>query len=335
MLIPLGVRVIEDDVWKKLGGNAGNLICLPPAFDPSKPAIVLAAHLDTVESTEKLRPVVKDGKISSDGSTILGGDDRLGVAVLVDLLLKVADGKMKTRNFFVVFSIAEELGLLGAKTIDLSSYKIEGLYTFDSSRRPGIYIRDCVGLSLFKATFVGKASHAGVAPEDGINAIQLAARGIANIEMGRVEPELTVNIGKIVGGGATNIVPDKVIVDGEVRAFFPKKIEERLRLIRESFERSMNGSGKLIFEAQTDFEPYILDPELPMLRLLEDAMRKSGLTPQPIRYTGGSDANMYNAKGIPATNVGTGAQKPHSTEEFLLVEDLVSSAKLAYALVTV
>ena len=328
-----GITVIEDAAGKALGGDTGNLVCLPPQFDPAQPAMMLTAHLDTVESTQDLKPVVHADRITSGGDTILGGDCRLGMAVLCDLLLQSAHGAAPLKNFFVLFTVAEEIGLLGAKKFDASQYTISCAYVFDSSRRPGIYIKECVGLHLFTATFHGKAAHAGVAPEEGINAITLAAAAISKIPLGRIDNDMTVNIGSIHGGQATNVVPDTVTIEGEVRSFSPERIRDHMGSIERWMREGMNGIGTLSFETHVDFEPYVLTDNMPFLLDLEQAMKKSGLTPQPIRYSGGSDANAYNAKGISAVDLGTGAQKPHTKEEFLLLEDILSSATIAHALV--
>ncbi|MCX6137920.1 MAG: M20/M25/M40 family metallo-hydrolase [Ignavibacteriales bacterium] len=333
LLKPAGITVIEDAAGTTLGGDAGNLICLPPHFDPAQPAMMLTAHLDTVESTAALTPVVHPDRITSGGDTILGGDCRLGLTVLCDLLLQSARGTAPLKNFFVLFTVAEEIGLLGAREFDASQYNISFAYVFDSSRRPGIYIKECVGLHLFDAAFHGKAAHAGVAPEEGINAIALAAAAIANVPFGRIDDDMTANIGAIRGGHATNVVPDLVTVEGEVRSFSPDRIREQMGIIERRMREGMNGVGTLSFSTRVDFEPYVLMDGMSFLTDLERALRTCGLTPNPIRYSGGSDANMYNAKGIKAVNLGTGAQKPHTKEEFFLLEDILAVAKIAYSLV--
>jgi tripeptide aminopeptidase len=333
ILRPFGVRVVEDATASAIGGNCGNILCFPPDFRNDKPAIMLTAHLDTVQSTASLKPQVLSDRIMSDGTTILGGDNRLGLSILTYLLQQVIVRNIPHRNFFVAHTVAEEIGLYGAEKLDASKYNIECAYVFDSSRRPGIYVRECVGLYLFDAVFHGKASHAGVAPEDGINAITLASKAISRIQIGRIDADMTTNIGSITGGGATNVVPDRVAIEGEVRSFSPERILERLNLIESAFCQSLDGIGSVEFKSRVDFQPYVLDASAPFLANLERALRSVGLTPQPIRYTGGSDANKYNAKGIPAVNIGIGAQKPHTHEEFVLLEDLKKSAEIAFALI--
>lgn len=330
-----GNRVVEDEAASKVNGNAGNLLCFPPDFNESAPAILLEAHLDTVQSTASLKPVVKADRVTSDGSTILGADNRMGVALLVDLLLRSSRTTKKHRNFFVAFTVCEETGLYGADALALSSHNVSAVYVFDCSKRPGIYIRESVGLHAFSASFAGKSAHAGVAPEEGISAIALSAAAIGRIPLGRIDADTTANIGKIHGGEATNIVPDRVTIEGEVRSFYPDRITKLLELYRRQFEDAVLGKGSVKFEAVRQFDPYVHAPESPAIIQLETAIRSAGLEPQPIRYMGGSDANVLNAKGITAVNIGIGAQKPHSLDEFFLLEDLYAASRIAEKIVEV
>ncbi len=331
--VQFGFTVIEDDTAKKINGTAGNLICLPPSFDGSKPSMALCAHLDTVQPTKKLITVVTEEKISSNGTTILGGDDRLGLTVLTYLSKKLAGVSSPLKNFICVFTVGEELGMYGANHVNLTPYNVSEAYIFDCSKRPGIYIKDGAGCLIFTSTFKGKSAHAGVAPEEGINAISLAAKGISNVKFGRIDPETTSNVGKISGGGATNVVPDEVIIDGEVRSFTLEKINAQFQLVKKGFEQSTNDGGSVCFKSEIDFHPYVHAETSSIVQNIEKALRSVGLTPKGIRYTGGSDANSYNGKGIPAINIGTGAQKPHSFEEFILIEDLLKSTEIAIALI--
>jgi tripeptide aminopeptidase len=328
-----GIHVAEDGSAASFGGTTGNLICFPPGYRADQPAMMLTAHLDTVKSTAHLRTIVDATSIRSDGTTILGADNRVGVSVLVQLLLDVAREKTMHSNFFVVFTVGEETGLYGAGSIHLDSYNVTSAYVFDCSKRPGVYIKDSVGLYAFEAEFIGKAAHSGVAPEKGISAIQLASAAITKLKLGRIDSDTTANIGKIHGGEAMNSIPERVTIEGEVRSFTRQRIQEQLNLIETSLRSSVDGSGKVLFRSQPDFEPYVLAAEAPMIIALERAMRTVGLEPEPIRYTGGSDANKYNAKGIPAVNLGIGAQNPHSHEEYVIIEDLVKSYELACALI--
>ncbi len=328
------IKVIEDSTAEKINGNTGNLICFPPHYDPTQPAIALCAHLDTVTPTKNLKPVVTAERISSDGTTILGGDNREGLSILLYLMMKLNEVNGPVKNFICVFTVGEELGMYGANHVDLTPYNVSEAYVFDCSKRPGIYIKDCAGCMIFTTRFHGRSAHAGVAPEQGINAITLASQAISNVRFGRIDEETTSNIGKFTAGGATNVVPNEAVLDGEVRSFTKEKIEKEFAVIIEGFQRAVEGTGgSFSITSEMDFHPYVLDADTTIVRTVEKAISAAGLKPQGIRYTGGSDANSYNAKGIPSVNIGIGAQKPHAFEEFILIEDLIISKEIAFALV--
>ncbi len=327
------IKVIEDGTGAKINGNTGNLICFPPHYDASKPAIALCAHLDTVTPTKDLKPIVTDERISSDGTTILGGDNREGLSILLSVMMNLQSITSPVKNFICVFTVGEELGMYGANHVDLSPYNVTEAYVFDCSKRPGIYIKDCAGCMIFTAKFHGKSAHAGVAPEQGINAIALSSKAISSVRFGRIDEETTSNIGRITGGGATNVVPNEVVIDGEVRSFTKEKIEHQFNIIKEGFQQSLNGIGTYSITSEMDFHPYVLDANTSIVKTVEKAISAAGLRPEGIRYTGGSDANSYNAKGIPSVNIGIGAQKPHAFEEFILIEDLIISKEIAIALI--
>ncbi len=327
------VTVIEDGAASVYGGDAGNLICVPASFDPSRPAVALFAHMDTPRSTAAVAPVVSADRIASDGTTVLGVDNRAGAMVLLRALREHAE-RGGRGNFIVVFTIAEELGMYGAKHIDLRPYNIRSCFVFDCSKRPGAFIRSAVGSSLYRATFIGKSSHAGVAPEKGVNAIHLAAHAMSAVPIGRHSPTMTSNIGLIAGGEATNIVPDRCKIEGEVREFDQRRIDEHLTMLQSKFERvAKDGGGSVEFAAQVDFPPFVLDPETEAYRTTLEVLGSLGLAPDPIEYLGGSDANMLNAKGIPSVNLGVGAQNPHGNDEFILLEDLRMSLEIARTII--
>jgi tripeptide aminopeptidase len=329
----LPVRVVEDGTARLVNGNVGNLICIPPSFDPSRPAIALLAHMDTPRSTAGVRPVVTDTRIASDGTTVLGVDNRAGISVLLHLLAESARHGSHG-NFVVAFTIAEEIGMYGAKHIDLGPYHVNACFIFDCSKRPGTFIQSAVGSSLYTATFLGKSSHAGVAPEKGINAIRIAAQGLAEIPMGRLSPTMTSNVGVISGGEATNVVPDRCRVEGEIREFQQSRIDEHIDKLQETFARvAAQSGGSVEFTSTVDFPPFVLDPSSDVFLYTVDVLKNLGLTPNPIEYLGGSDANMLNAKGVPAVNLGIGAQNPHGKDEFILVEDLHMAERIAQALI--
>ncbi|MFN0158020.1 MAG: M20/M25/M40 family metallo-hydrolase [Bacteroidota bacterium] len=332
-LAGLPVTILEDNIARTISGECGNLICVPPWFDPARPAIALFAHMDTPRSTIGVRPTLTDSRITSDGTTILGVDNRAGSSVLLHVLKQHLMVKNRG-NFIVVFTVAEEIGMFGSKHVDLAPYNIRMGFVFDCSRRPGVFIQSAVGCSLYDATFTGKAAHAGVAPENGISAIQIAARAISRIPMGRLSPTMTSNVGMIAGGSATNVVADRCTIHGEVREFVPALIDDHLLFLKAEFEGvALAVAGGVEFESRMDFPPFALSSESEAFITTVQVLQSVGLTPAPIRYLGGSDANMLNDKGIPSVNLGIGAQNPHANDEFILLEDLHKSAEIANALI--
>jgi len=325
----LPVEVREDDSARNFNGECGNLICVPQGFDPARPAIALLAHMDTPRPTANVRPVLSDTRIESDRTTALGVDNRAGTSVLLRALRKhlTSGGK---GNFIVVFTVGEELGLFGSAHVQLAPYNVKACFVFDCSKRPGTYIQAAVGCSLYTATFIGKPSHAAVAPEKGISAIQMAADAIGRIPHGRIKAGMTTNIGSITGGTATNVVAERCTIVGEVREFDPRPIAAHLTLLKTTFESVASRFGGTVeFTSREDFPPFRLDPESAVVRMTHEVLRSVGLNPHGIDYLGGSDANMLNAKGIPSVNLGIGAQNPHGDDEFILLEDLYKTEEIA------
>ena len=331
-LADVPVRIIEDDAAAALGTGCGNLICIPQGFTPDRPATVLFAHLDTPGPTAGVHPVVTSDRITSDGTTILGVDNRAGLCMLLHAL-RTTVATNPQGNAMVVFTVAEELGMWGAKHVDLSPYNVAMAFVFDCSRRPGTFIQSCVGSSLYTATFHGRASHAGVAPEMGINAIQAASRAIDRIKMGRLSPKMTANVGTIRGGSATNVVPDTCVIEGEVRSFHPEELDAYIAGITTVFNATCaEFQATVDVHSTLDFAPFVLSENAPVFRRACAVLKRLGLTPNPIEYLGGSDANMLNGKNVPSVNLGIGAQNPHGTDEFILLEDLQTSASIAHDL---
>jgi tripeptide aminopeptidase len=332
-LTGLPVEIREDNVAPRFGGECGNLICIPHSFDPSRPAIALLAHMDTPRPTASVRPIIKDSRIESDGTTALGVDNRAGTSVLLHALREHLASSMSA-NFITVFTVAEEVGPYGSRYVNLAPYNVKLCFVFDCSRRPGTFIKAAVGCSAFRATFVGRSSHAAVEPEKGVNAIHVAAQALAQMRVGRLSPTMTSNIGMISGGTATNVVPDQCIVHGEVREFQPELIIKQLEIVEQTFRSvAASNGGSLELTTTVDFAPFRLHEDDTVVSITKEVLQQVGLSPEPIDYLGGSDANELNAKGIPSVNLGIGAQNPHGNDEFILIEDLHKSAEIALRLI--
>lgn len=322
-------NIIEDDSNIKSGSDTGNIVCrIGDGGD-----FILLAHMDTARPTEKMRPVFQNGKITSAGNSVLGVDNRLGIAILLYTLEKILKENIQVKNFTVAFTTCEETTLLGSKNLRLSTHVSRG-FVFDSSFRPGSFITSACGSMGFKVKITGKASHSGIAPERGINSIAIAVNAIQKIKQGRVDQETTLNIGKINGGSAVNVVPEEVCLEGEVRSFKNEKVLELTEYVKKTFEDEANKlNARVEFNAEWDFKPYKINEDSTVYIEITEVLKKLNLKPEPQISLGGSDANSLNELGIPSVNLGIGAQNPHSNDEFVLIEDMNKSAEIAMELV--
>ncbi len=321
------IKIDNSDLKSK--SNTGNVICKYNGGGD----LLLLAHMDTARPTAELKPKVLNDRIISDGNTVLGVDNRVGVSVLLYLIESISFNNNETKPFTVAFTTCEETTLNGSKYLEVDD-NISRCFVFDSFLRPGNFISESCGAMGFKAIVNGRASHSGIAPEKGINSIEIMSKAISKIKQGRIDDDTTINIGKISGGSAVNVVPEKSTIEGEVRSFKIEKIGSYIGLIKNYLENeSLMVGGKVEFQKDWDFKPYSIKPDSEIYKEIESVLKSVGLTPAPNISLGGSDANSLNAKGIPTINIGIGAQNPHSNDEFILIEDLIKTAQIAQQLI--
>jgi tripeptide aminopeptidase len=321
--------VTEDDAQKFTGSNTGNLICkIGTGGD-----FVLLSHMDTARTTENVKPIITEDRITSSGDTVLGVDNRAGIAVLLYTLEKIAKEKISVKDFTVAFTTCEETTLFGSKNLGLSK-EIKKGFIFDSGYRPGNFVNSACGAMGFNMKIVGKASHSGISPEKGINALQVAAKAISRLPLGRIDEETTMNIGTLNSGTAVNVIPEIAELVGEVRSFDLKKAESYFNLLVKIFEEESKSAGtKIELDYFWDFMPYTVPETSPVFKEISRAINAVGLIPTPKISLGGSDANSLNGNGIESVNLGIGAQNPHSNDEFIFIEDLIKSAEIALELI--
>ncbi|MFC2088036.1 M20/M25/M40 family metallo-hydrolase [Calditrichota bacterium] len=322
------LSIKEDNCKIYSQGNSGNLICKIGNGGNT----VFVAHMDTARSTKSVNPVISNDRIESSGDTILGADNRAGIAVILYSVEKAIEDNKKIPNITLAFTVCEETSLLGSDNIKLDNINVA--YVFDSALRPGNFISQSYGAKSFKIIVNGRASHSGLAPEKGINAIQIAAKAINKLHLGRVNNNTTVNIGKINGGEGINVVPAKTIIEGEVRSLTMDSIETVIQDIEHQFKSvATEIGGEIEVTTRLDFAPYKVSSESEVCKRLTKAIIKVGLKPMPSISAGGSDANSLNRRGIPTINLGIGAQNPHSNNEYILLEDFQKSAEIAAQLI--
>jgi tripeptide aminopeptidase len=290
--------------------------------------------MDTVTPANDVKVVFKDGVFRSDGSTILGGDDKAGVAAIIEVLEMLRRQSVPHGDLEVLFTVGEEQGLLGSKNLDYGRLKSKFGYVLDCSGNPGAMIVAAPTQNVLDVIIKGRAAHAGIEPEQGINAIQVAGQALARLKLGRIDAETTANMGVIQGGKATNIIPDSCFIQGEVRSLNRVKMDSLTSEIVTEFTRVAEAAGaKSEVRVAFQYPEFRLDKDLPPLRIAAAAAGKAGLKISYETSGGGSDANNINATGRVAVNLGIGMSQVHTTDEWLRLSDLVADVRWLWEIV--
>jgi tripeptide aminopeptidase len=333
----LGGSVALDDAGEKIGGESGNLIASFPARGKGGEPLLLSVHMDTVGPAEGVRPVLKDGVFTSAGETILGADDKAGIAEIIEALEVVREQGIDHGPIEVVVTVCEEVGLLGAKHFDPSRISARRGFALDTSGVDCL-IRTAPGANKLRFEITGRESHAGIAPEKGVSAIAVAARAVAAMRLGRIDEQTTANIGTIHGGQATNIIPRSVVIEGEARSHDEGKLAAQTEHMIECFNEAARQAEKVIdgervrvtvrHEVLNDYPRMAVAAESPVVRLAVQAAEGLGRTLEIRDGGGGSDANIFNGYGIETVILGTGMTRVHSVDESVSVADMVRVAEL-------
>lgn len=330
----MGLDVVEDDAGAQIGGNANNIIATLPANAPGLPRIFLSAHFDTVEPTAGLQIVERDGTLYSDGTTILGADDKGGMAPAIEAVHMLQETGIPHGDVVLLFSVAEEIGLKGAHALKIEDLNLDYGFVLDTGPPVGSYVTKTATHDKLDVTITGRPAHAGKDPEKGINAIQVAADAISQMRLGRIGPETTANIGIIQGGTAVNVVCPSVTLRGEARSTNVAELDEQIAHMKAEFERAATAWGaEVAIHHFRHYNSYEVSADAMVVRVGQAASRALGLEPTLRTTLGGSDANVYNAKGVPCIVMATGMEKIHTHDEFITIDDLVKTAELAFEVV--
>lgn len=341
MISPMAHEIIRDRADLKINGNTGNLIVKVKGDERVDP-LLINAHMDTVEPGRGVKPKFSDGVFTSDGTTVLGADDKSAIAIIIETLQILHENHLPHGPLEIVFTVAEEIGLLGAKSLDFDLISAKYGFALDTADTESIIVQAPTA-ARFEIRVHGRDAHAGADPEKGINAIWLAGRAISGLRLGRVDDETTSNIGVIEARGATNIVPNLASIQGEARSHDERKLEQVVSGIISAFEdvaaeyRRANGSGDLPrVEADIEQEfPRTFIPEShPVVRLVRRAAKNLGRTITPRKTGGGSDANIFFGRGIVTGVIGTGMQEIHTVRESIRLADMEKSVRLLLEIIS-
>jgi tripeptide aminopeptidase len=310
-----------------------NIIARKSGSDPALPWLLLGAHMDTVESTAGIAYCIENGVIRSIGDTILGADDKSAIAQIIEALRVLDEQKLPHANLEILFTSAEERGLIGVRNLDISLLRSAHGIILDVSGPPGAVVVAAPTREMFSITVQGRAAHAGIEPEAGINAIRVAAEIVAALPNGRIDERTTLNISEIRGGSATNIVPEQACLHGEFRAHEQEQCEAIRAMLHDIPSRIAAHAGAGVAIAiEREYEAFAIAPDEPFLQFAEEVIGACGLQPKHLVTGGGSDGNILNRSGLCCLNLSNGMSAIHSHQEHIAVTDLVTGAEmLVYA----
>ncbi|HSI67207.1 MAG TPA: M20/M25/M40 family metallo-hydrolase [Planococcus sp. (in: firmicutes)] len=325
----MGFDVVEDDSSERTGHSANNLVATLKGNRENLPGIYFTAHMDTVFPGRGVRPEIRDGFVYSDGSTILGADDKAGIAAMFEMARSVQEQGIERGDIQFVITAGEESGLVGAKELDASLLKAEYGYAVDSDGKVGGIVTAAPNQAKLWTTIYGRTAHAGVAPEKGVSAITLAAKAIAKMKLGRIDSETTANIGRFEGGKATNIVCEEVHILSEARSINKDKLSAQTEHMQSTFEEiAKQYGGSAETEIKLMYPGFHFEDTAAVVGIAKKAAANIGRPSPVLTSGGGSDANIFNGFGVPTVNLCVGYEEIHTKNERMPVEELEKLAEL-------
>jgi tripeptide aminopeptidase len=326
----LGVEVTEDGAAGPARAGAGNVIARIPGRTDRR--VAFFAHLDTVPHEGPVEVVRDQGVFRSAGETILGADNKAAVTVLMELAARHADAPAAV-GLELVFTVAEEDGLRGAKEVDLKALRSPFGFVLDHASPIGEVITAAPTYKRLLAEFEGAEAHSGIRPEDGHSAIAAAAAAVAAMDLGRIDSETTANIGLIEGGTASNVVPGRCVVDGEARSIDDDRASATVGAMVDACTRAATEHGcDVDVEVREMFRGYRLASAAPCVRVAKAALERCGHQPVETTTGGGSDANALVPRGFDCVLLANGAEANHTPEESVAAERIVEMLAVCEAI---
>jgi tripeptide aminopeptidase len=325
----------QEDAPPKPGDEAGNVICrIPATAGETGTPILLCAHVDTVEPTAAIEPVVNDGVVTNRLDTILGGDNKAAVAAMLEGVRRIVVDNRAHAGIELVLSVQEETGLHGVKALDTTQLQARLGYVYDHAAAIGGLVTSCPSQYSIDATFIGRSAHAGIAPEEGRNAIAAAANALAEMRFGRLDDETTANVGTIKGGVVRNIVADRCELKLEVRSRDHARALKESQIMLDALAHAANAAECQLETVVTqEYRAYRLRRTDPVVEIAWAALESCGFTPTLLATGGGADSHLFNERGIPCLNLGNGMELIHTPDERIAVADVESMVDVTLALV--
>lgn len=321
----LNLQVEEDDAGKYDYLGANNLICTLPNSEgyENSDKIYFTSHMDTVAPGIGVKPTVADdGYIYSDGTTVLGADDKAGLAAILETIQVINEQNLLHGQVQFVITVGEESGLEGAKVLDASLLDADYGYAVDASSPVGTTVIGAPTQMKLSATIYGKKAHAST-PDMGVSAINIAAKAISEMSLGRIDDETTANIGRFEGGSATNVVADEVTLQAEARSHSDDKINKQVAHMKQVFENTAESYGcTASVTVKESYKGFKVDSEAKVAKIAALSANHLNLDPQTKVGGGGSDASIINTYGIPSVILGVGYENIHSKNERMEIKAL-------------
>lgn len=333
----IGCRVLTDNAGSKYQTDApGNVFGFLKGTIKSKP-ILLCAHMDTVSPGQGVKPVVKKDRVTSDGTTILGADDKAGLAIVLEILQTLKEEKIPHPPVEVLFTLTEENGMNGAKRVDYKQLKSREGLILDNEEGCEVLIQG-PATNTIEIWVKGISSHAGVYPEKGISAVEVAAYAISRMKLGRIDADTVANMAIIQGGKATNIVTDEVYIKGEARSLSNAKLARQTAHMKACFDEAVKHYTKKIdgkvCKPVVKFCPVLRYPAVNvsknhrLIKQLLEVAKKYGVDMQARSSGGGCDANVLSGFGFTLPNLGVGVRNCHTTHEYLLLKEFFTACQI-------
>jgi tripeptide aminopeptidase len=331
----LGFQVIEDNANEIYNSECGNIYAFLEGTIGDSP-ILFSAHMDTVEpAINKKAIVMDDGKIVSEGSTVLGADDVSGIVAILEAIRTIKEENKEHRSIEILFTIAEEPYLRGSEVFQYELIKSKEAYVLDLSGPVGTVAYLAPTVIMLTVNIEGKASHAGFAPEKGVNAIAIASHAISKLQLGRLDEETTANVGVIQGGLATNIIPEMCEVKAEIRSYDHEKALAQAEFMKQKFidaAEEMKGNceatiffGSVAYEVAKDHN---------VIRRFQNVCKDLEIDVNLQKTFGGSDNNNFLINGITGCVIACGMNAVHSTSEYSSVDELIRITNITEKLMT-
>lgn len=330
----MGFEVFQDDAHTRNGHAAGNIIATLKGTLDVEP-IYFTVHMDTVVPGVGIKPEIReDGYIYSDGTTILGADDKAGMAALFEMARRLKEQNIEHGTIQFIITAGEESGLAGAKELNPEHIIAKYGFAVDSDGKVGGIVTAAPYQAKIETKIFGKTAHAGVAPEKGISAITLASKAIAKMSLGRIDEDTTANIGRFEGGKATNIVCDEVYILAEARSIVKEKLDQQIAHMKETFEQvSKDLGGSAQVSVKLMYPGFSVTKEDKVVQVAMQAVQNIGREVMLGQSGGGSDANVISGFGIPTVNLSVGYEEIHTTNERMPIEELEKLADLLVEIV--